>query len=91
MNLQLGKDLREHLVQLVAQIWKWRSGCCVMCQGLRAFLKAAVCDKGGEGPLRFCGQGQPEATTLTITIMRGVGSGEGVCYMIMTWVLLEWQ
>lgn len=79
MNLQLGKDLQEHLVQLVAQIWKWRSGCCVVCQGLLAFLKAAVCDKGGEGPLGVCGQGQPEALTLTITIMRGGRGGERVC------------
>lgn len=47
-----------------------RSGCCVSCPGLLAILKAAVCDKGGEGPLGFSCQGQPEATTLTFTIMR---------------------
>lgn len=48
-----------------------------MCQGLRAFLKAAVYDKGGEGPLGGS-QGYPQAMTLTITIMKG-GGGEGVC------------
>lgn len=51
----------------------------MVCQGLLAFLKAAVCDKGGEGPLGICGQGQPEALTLTITIMRGGRGGERVC------------
>lgn len=39
-----------------------------MCQGLRAFLEAAVCDKGGGGPFGFCCQGQPEAMALTITM-----------------------
>lgn len=60
-----------------------RSGCCVTCLGLLAILKAAVCDKGGEGPLGFSRQGQPEATTLTFTIRRVLGEWEweGVCKM----------
>lgn len=60
-----------------------------MCQGLLAFLKAAVCDKEGrEGPLAFCCQGQSESMTLTFTIMRGLGEWgwEGICDH--TWVLV---
>lgn len=38
VNLQAGKDLREHLVQLVVQIEKWRSGDCAMCEDLPGHL-----------------------------------------------------
>lgn len=32
-NLHLGKDLREQLVQLLVQKWKWRSGGWAVCGG----------------------------------------------------------
>ena len=53
------------------------------CPGLLAILKAAVCDKGEEGPLGLSPQGQPEATTLTFSIRRVLGEWEweGVCKM----------
>lgn len=40
-----------------------------MCQGLRAFLEAAVCDKGGGGgSFRLLLPRPPEAMALTITM-----------------------